>query len=158
MWVRSLGQEDPPEKKMATHSSILVWKIPWTEEPGGLQSLGWQKNRTWLSKTTHVYYCIVLKVRSPNIKVYSLWRVQRGLCFLAVPEAACIPWHVAPSSICLVLHRPTFASWSSLGSSCLPSDKIYDSTGLPWIIQDDLPFSRSWSQSHLQGYLSLEFW
>ena len=37
-WVRSLGWEDPLEKKMATHSSILAWKIPWTEEPGGLQT------------------------------------------------------------------------------------------------------------------------
>ena len=40
MWVQSLGQDDPLEKGMATHSSILVWKIPWTEEPGGLQSMG----------------------------------------------------------------------------------------------------------------------
>ena len=38
--VRSLGQEDPLEKEMATHSGILAWRIPWTEEPGGLQSLG----------------------------------------------------------------------------------------------------------------------
>ena len=38
-WVRSLGQEDPLEKEMATHSSILAWRIPWTEEPGGLQSI-----------------------------------------------------------------------------------------------------------------------
>ena len=40
-WVRSLGQEDPLEKEMATHSSILAWKIPWTEEPGG--SMGSQR-------------------------------------------------------------------------------------------------------------------
>ena len=40
MWVRSLGQEDPLEKVMATHPSILTWRIPWTEEPGRLQSLG----------------------------------------------------------------------------------------------------------------------
>ena len=39
-WVRSLGQEDPLEKEMATHSSILFWRIPWTKEPGGLQSIG----------------------------------------------------------------------------------------------------------------------
>ena len=39
-WVRSLGQEDPLEKGMATHSSILAWRIPWTEENGGLQSMG----------------------------------------------------------------------------------------------------------------------
>ena len=39
MWVLSLGWEDPLEKEKATHSSILAWKIPWTEEPGGLQSM-----------------------------------------------------------------------------------------------------------------------
>ena len=38
-WVRFLGQEKPLEKDMATHSSILAWRIPWTEEPGGLQSM-----------------------------------------------------------------------------------------------------------------------
>ena len=42
-WVQSLGQEDPLEKEMATHFSILAWKIPWTEEPGGLQSMGPQR-------------------------------------------------------------------------------------------------------------------
>ena len=44
-WVRSLGQEDALEKEMATHSSILAWKIPWMEEPGRLQSLGSQRVR-----------------------------------------------------------------------------------------------------------------
>jgi len=42
-WVQSLGQEDPLEKEMATHSSILAWRIPWMEEPGGLQSMGLQR-------------------------------------------------------------------------------------------------------------------
>ena len=42
-WVRSLGQEDPLEKEMQTHSSILAWRILWTEEPGELQSMGSQK-------------------------------------------------------------------------------------------------------------------
>ena len=42
-WVRSLGWKDPLEKDMATHSSILAWKIPWTEEPGALQSIGSQE-------------------------------------------------------------------------------------------------------------------
>ena len=41
-WVQSLGQEEPLEKEMATHSSTLAWKIPWTEEPGRLQSMGSQ--------------------------------------------------------------------------------------------------------------------
>ena len=44
-WVRSLGQEDPLEKKMTTHSSALAWKIPWMEEFGGLQSMGSQRVR-----------------------------------------------------------------------------------------------------------------
>ena len=39
MWVQSLGREDPPEEEMATHSSILPWRTPWTEEPGGLPSV-----------------------------------------------------------------------------------------------------------------------
>ena len=43
--IQSLGWEDPLEKGMATHSSILAWRIPWTEDPGGLQSMGLQKVR-----------------------------------------------------------------------------------------------------------------
>ena len=50
--VQSLGWEDPLEKEMATHSSNLAWKIPWTEEPGGLQSMGVAKSRTRLSDWT----------------------------------------------------------------------------------------------------------
>ena len=42
-WVPSLGQEDPLEKDMATHTSILAWRIPWTEDPGGLQFMGLQR-------------------------------------------------------------------------------------------------------------------
>ena len=42
-WVQSLGQEDPLKKGMAIYSSILAWRIPWTEEPGGLQSIGSQR-------------------------------------------------------------------------------------------------------------------
>ena len=45
-WVQSLHQEDPLEKEMATHSSMLAWEIPWTEEPGGLQSMGSQRAGT----------------------------------------------------------------------------------------------------------------
>ena len=48
-WVQSFGWEDPLEKEMATISTILAWEIPWTEEPGGLQSVGSQRSWTWLS-------------------------------------------------------------------------------------------------------------
>ena len=49
-WVRPLGQEDPLEKEMATHSSILAWRIPWSEEPGRLQSMGLQAAVRWFNR------------------------------------------------------------------------------------------------------------
>ena len=52
MQVQSLGLEDPLEKEMATHSSILAWETPWTEDPGGLQFLWSQKSQTHLSDET----------------------------------------------------------------------------------------------------------
>ena len=52
--VQSLGQEDPLEKGMATHSGILAWEIPWTEEPEGLQSLGVRESDTNLQLTTYI--------------------------------------------------------------------------------------------------------
>ena len=60
-WVWSLGWEDPLEKETATYSSILAWKIPWTEEPGGLQSMGLQ-SWTWLS--TQTYRIIITSVKN----------------------------------------------------------------------------------------------
>ena len=51
--AQSLGWEDPLEKEMATHSSILVWKIPWTEEPGWLQSMGSQRAINTYNSVTH---------------------------------------------------------------------------------------------------------
>jgi len=64
-WILSLGQEDLLEKEMATHSSILAWRIPWTEEPGGLQSTGSQRvGHDWAISLTHsVYMC---QFQSPN--------------------------------------------------------------------------------------------
>ena len=53
--ARFLGQEDPLEEEMATHSSILAWRIPWTEEPGRLQSVRWQKVRHNRASNTHAY-------------------------------------------------------------------------------------------------------
>ena len=54
--VQSLGQEDPLEREMATHSSILAWKIPWIEEPGGIQSMGSQRvGHNWVIEHTHMH-------------------------------------------------------------------------------------------------------
>ena len=55
-WVQSLGQEEPLEKGMATHSTILAWEIPWTEEPGGLQSIESQRvKHSWATNTSHFH-------------------------------------------------------------------------------------------------------
>ena len=70
-WVQSLGQENPLEKEMATHSSILAWRIPQTEEPGGLQSMGSQRIGHDWATTTFTFTC-------PNIQD-GLKRVD---CFL----------------------------------------------------------------------------
>ena len=65
-WVQSLGQEDPLKKEMATHSSVLAWRISWTEEPGGLQSIR-GKSQTQLSnytiRRTQSEYHILLVIR-----------------------------------------------------------------------------------------------
>ena len=55
MWVRSLGWDNPLVEEMATHSSILAWKIPWTKEPGRLQSMGSQKSWTWQQLNNNDY-------------------------------------------------------------------------------------------------------
>ena len=58
-WVRSLGWEDPLEKEMATHSSILAWSTPWTEEPGGLQSTGLPRVRhDWVTSLSEKLYTL----------------------------------------------------------------------------------------------------
>ena len=66
MWVQSLGQEDPLEEGMATHSSILAWGIPRAEEPGGLQSIELQRVRHNQSKlaSTHTTFVTVFLPRS----------------------------------------------------------------------------------------------
>ena len=55
MGVRALGQEDPLEEGMASYSSVLAWRIPWTEEPGGLQSMG---SQSWTQRSTHALQTI----------------------------------------------------------------------------------------------------
>ena len=62
MWVPSLGLEDLLEEEMAAHSSILAWRIPWTEEPGGLLVHGVKKS--WMQLSTHTGQCI------PNMLVF----------------------------------------------------------------------------------------
>ena len=73
--IRSLSWEDPLEKKMATHSRILAWRIPWTEEPGGLQSIGSRRVRHgWAELVT----LSLLVFRPPPGRTYRLWIPLEG--------------------------------------------------------------------------------
>ena len=81
-WVRSLGQEDPLEKEMATHSSTLAWKISWTEEPGRLQSMGlqrvghkWATSLRFFKQLMDVNYYTILLVRDSKNQSGDIVRV-----------------------------------------------------------------------------------
>ena len=73
-WVRFLGQEDPLEKEMTTHSTILAWRRPWTKEPGGLWSMGLQELDTTEQLNHHHHHQSSLKFRSKSsLILYSSW-------------------------------------------------------------------------------------
>ena len=78
--VCSLGWEDPLEKEMATHSSILAWRIPWTEEPGGLQSTGSQSRTRLVTslQITWVVFLYLLLFESQGFKYLVFWAQKRS--------------------------------------------------------------------------------
>ena len=73
--VPSLGREDPLEERMAPHSSTLAWKIPWMEEPGGLQSNGVAKSRTRLSDFTFTFHFHALEKEMASHSSVLAWRI-----------------------------------------------------------------------------------
>ena len=85
-WVWSLGWEDPLEKEMATHSSTLAWKIPWTEEPGGLQSMGSQ--RVWHDLATERWCMVLLCALRTGLPFSGSFMV----CFLWTHMVSCVIW------------------------------------------------------------------
>ena len=95
-WVQSLGQGDLLEEGMATRSSILAWEIPWTEEPGGLQSLGSQRVGQNLVTKTHTEVIHFTSVHIPLAKVNHL----------AIPEIV----------RCVVLQQRASLTWGQLYS------------------------------------------
>ena len=86
MWVWSLGWEDPLEHSMTTHSSILAWRIPWTEEPGGLQSIGWQRVRHDWSTLIMVSVCLPsMASRNTYGLTWVSLTLDVGYLFMAAP-------------------------------------------------------------------------
>ena len=99
-WVQSLGQEDPLEKEMATHSSILAWRNPWMEEPGGLQSkgsqwvgYGWETSLPHrVSATSRLWKIVIVLFLLFNFDAFHLsliWLLQQGLLFFILPNFLC---------------------------------------------------------------------
>ena len=84
MWVRSLGWEDPLEKEMSTHSSILAWEITWTEEPRGLQCTGLQRVRHDLATKQQMCVCVCVCV---CVCTHAIHMVYGALQCMHVQEA-----------------------------------------------------------------------
>ena len=108
-WVWSLGREDPLEKEMATHSSIVAWRIPWTEEPGGLQSMGLQRLRhDWVTSL------ILIPALSPSF-LTSSQPLKFSLSFTSSRKFSQIPfsWTYLPLSVLLSLSVALGRSTSS---------------------------------------------
>ena len=83
-WIRSLGWEDPLEEGMETHSSVLAWKIPWTEEPGGLQSTGSQRvGQDWATKSFTTFISGLLNLRLLFLFLLSLSSLFQPLLHLS---------------------------------------------------------------------------
>ena len=83
--VQSLGWQDPWEKEMATH-----WEVPWTEEPGGLQSMGWKKRHDLATK--YQQYCIILIEVSYLNASYQAARCFLGLCYFIITYNIWVPF------------------------------------------------------------------
>ena len=110
-WVQSLGWEDPLEKEMATHSSILAWRIPWTEEPGRLQSMGLQRvGHDWVTSLhfTSLHFCG--------------WTFDLLICTEKDVYSAGFGWNVLyisiKSSALMYYIRPVFRYWFSIWMIC----------------------------------------
>ena len=91
-WVRSLDEEDPLEEEMAPHSSYLAWRIPWTEEPGGLQSIGLQRVRQdWAIKHTQHKAKKANRIGMTDKATYLMYRTFINIS-LANKESALCSW------------------------------------------------------------------
>ena len=109
--VQSLGREDLLEKGMATHSSILAWTISWTEDPGGLWSMGSQRvGHDWMTGAEKT----AKELRNEDLSIHSLWRPRA----YTVPGAWCLYFFA-----CLIISNPHFAEQISQISFRVKSDR-----------------------------------
>ena len=125
-WVWSLDWEDPLEKEMAPHSSILAWETPWTEEPGGLQSMGSQRVRHDLVTTQQQQQIIPISRGLPIFEVYgtfSLKEVKTVFCLWKRTAQIQGKWNHGKQQ------NATGTIWLLQRSNCENWDKIAFSSG-----------------------------
>ena len=162
MWVQSPDQQDPLEKKMTTHSSILAWKIPWTEEAGRLQSMGSQKSWAWLSDYTTSNVLSGSKNPNPFLSCLMVppryeadaqglgdWTGSRWCWGVSPPEGD------GPSTDTALFQFHSLAFWSPWTTSVLapppaPSSSPGPVGGAPWLSkrQDNWRGSRWLAKDH----------
>ena len=140
-WVQSLGRENPLEKEMATHSSILAWRIPWMEEPDGLQPMGSQ-SRTRLSDFAFTFHLHALEKEMTTHSSVPAWR---------------IPGTGEPGGLPSMGSHRVRHDWSDLASISLYGyTTVYLSTPL---LRDILLASNLWkSQRMLLKHSHAGFW
>ena len=124
-WVQSLGREDPLEKEMITYSSILAWKIPWTEESGRLQSIGSQRVRRDWAYTHRVSQCVWGGIKR-DVKIYTELGLEQGSMDVIIVVVDSLPRAVSePVSICNRVREGQGPKWH-------------------WGYQDRLPHEGEW--------------
>ena len=114
MRVQSLEWEDPLEKEMATHSNILAWEIPWTEEPSGLQPMGSQRDRHNLATKQQQHMCVC-------VVVGCCWVSQSCLTFVTLWTHARLPCPSLPLGICSNSCSLSWWCHSTISCSITPS-------------------------------------
>ena len=157
---RTLGfdsfKEDTLEEEMATHSSILAWKIPWWEEPGRLQSNGLQRVRyDWVTKQTHIYTCLF---KYKIIHIY-VWERDIGTAFFSnrIKKSERILRHTR--ALVLFLLQGNFWVKFHLASNWSEAEKIRKISGcpsIPHILMEQITMGKSWEKviinaEHVKG-------
>ena len=125
-WVWSLVREDPLEKKMATHSSILAWRIPWTEEPSGLQSMGlqrvghdWATSLSLFTLTFHTLYSRIIEIPCSPMQTHFFFNCNVDIQLLSHIRLFATPWTAAhQASLFFTI------SWLMSMESVMPSNHL----------------------------------
>ena len=155
MWARFLGQKDPLEKEMATNSSILAWKIPWTEVPGGLQSM-WIRVGHWLKissvqSLSRVRLCDPMNHRMPGLPVH------RHLPEFTQTHVHWVSDAIQPSH---PLSSPSPPAPNPSQHQSFPMSQLFawggQSTGVSALASVLPKKSKGWSPSEWNGWISLQ--